>query len=230
MDTKNDAEIWMSLVPEDQERLYKNPFVSFLFDLGHKYISRRSNSTEGTTLEIGCGVGYHIKFEDLRNTRKYIALDKNKGMLDRIHYKEVQKILGTAEKIPLPNKSVDCLIASHILEHINELDKALKEINRVLKDEGIALVVLPCDPGFLWDTATLFTPSRKRLAKLKLDYEKIMRIEHVNTFLDCVQKISEKFEISDITYFPFLIKNKNFNLIAGLTLKKKKRTVKNNRS
>ena len=221
MKNNGDIKKWKRLVPDDQEKLYQNPIVRFLFKLGHRYISKRSNQIEGRVLEIGSGIGYHIKFENLTDKRKYVALDKNKGMLDKIPYDNVQKVLGLAEKVPFPDKTFDCVIASHILEHVNDLTSSIKEIDRVLKDTGTAFVVSPCDPGFLWNTATLFTPSRRRLAKIGLNYNKIMRTEHVNTFSECVKKLGERFEIVNISYFPFILKNSNLNLIAGLTLKKR---------
>lgn len=45
--------------------------------------------------------------------------------------------------LPFPDASYDCVIASHVLEHIREDRQALKEIRRVLKPGGIAVLPVP---------------------------------------------------------------------------------------
>ncbi len=47
------------------------------------------------------------------------------------------------EAIPYDDNSFDIVIANHILEHVSNVDKALSEINRVLKSEGIAILQTP---------------------------------------------------------------------------------------
>ena len=40
-------------------------------------------------------------------------------------------------KIPYPNQSFDRVVANHVLFYVNDLDLALTEIKRVLREEGI---------------------------------------------------------------------------------------------
>ena len=47
------------------------------------------------------------------------------------------------EAIPYGNASFDLVIANHILEHVDNPDLALSEINRVLKDDGFAILQTP---------------------------------------------------------------------------------------
>jgi glycosyltransferase involved in cell wall biosynthesis len=47
------------------------------------------------------------------------------------------------EAIPYDNSSFDLIIANHILEHVDNPNLALFEINRVLKDDGIAILQTP---------------------------------------------------------------------------------------
>ena len=47
------------------------------------------------------------------------------------------------EAIPYGNASFDLVIANHILEHVDNPDLALSEINRVLKDDGLAILQTP---------------------------------------------------------------------------------------
>jgi SAM-dependent methyltransferase len=46
-------------------------------------------------------------------------------------------------KLPFPDRSFDCVYASHVLEHISDDRKALSEIRRVLKPGGLAILPVP---------------------------------------------------------------------------------------
>jgi SAM-dependent methyltransferase len=45
--------------------------------------------------------------------------------------------------LPFADASCDCIYASHVLEHIADDDKALREIRRVLRPGGIAILPVP---------------------------------------------------------------------------------------
>ncbi len=210
--------VWNEHYSNDQEQLYKNSLVKMIFDKGHKFIAKHS-ANKKTVLDIGSGMGYHLNFEHLGSGRKYICLDSNEKMLEKITH-PVTKIVASCDEIPLENNSVDAVIASHILEHVHNLDKTLIEVKRVLTQDGKFLVVLPCDPGFLWKIAAYLSPSRKRLKKQGLDYKVVMAHEHVNTFKECKQKLTEHFVLVDEEFKPFWLKNYNFNLIYCAYLKK----------
>lgn len=211
-------ERWNTHYSKDQENLYKNFFVRKLFDLGHHYIAGQGKDVQGTILDVGSGMGYHLQFEEVSSKRKYICLDKDPTMLKRIENSKVKKIVGVCGDIPLKAHSVDIIIASHILEHLPKLEHDLLELKRVLKKNGKLVVVLPCDPGFLWNFLTYLTPSRWRLKRLGLDYDVVMKHEHVNAFPECLKALKKHFTVIDETYYPFLIKNHNANVFCGLTL------------
>lgn len=47
------------------------------------------------------------------------------------------------EQMPYGDASFDVVIANHVLEHVANLDRAVSEISRVLKDDGWALLQVP---------------------------------------------------------------------------------------
>jgi SAM-dependent methyltransferase len=51
------------------------------------------------------------------------------------------------EAIAAPEASYDCIVCSHVLEHVDD-KKALAEIYRVLKPGGLALIMLPVIEGW----------------------------------------------------------------------------------
>jgi ubiquinone/menaquinone biosynthesis C-methylase UbiE len=221
MKKSEQIELWKKHYSSDQENLYKSVFIRAIFDMGHTYIAKKGKEKNGNVLDLGSGMGYHLKFEKITSKRVYTCLDSDATMLDRITKKGVKKIVGTCSKIPLKDASVDIIIASHILEHLPTLRKDLEEIKRVLKKDGLFLVVLPCDPGFLWKILTFITPSRWRLKKIGIDYDVVMKHEHVNTYEKCMTELKKQFINKDTTFYPFLIKNYNANILSCLTFSPK---------
>jgi SAM-dependent methyltransferase len=49
------------------------------------------------------------------------------------------------QKIPLPNQCFDAILCSHVLEHVRDDRKALKELHRILKPQGWAYLQVPID-------------------------------------------------------------------------------------
>jgi SAM-dependent methyltransferase len=66
--------------------------------------------------------------------------------------------------IPLESESVDMLICSHVLEHVQEDVKAMRELRRVLRPGGTALIMFPVDYGrsTTYEDPTIVTPEARR--------------------------------------------------------------------
>lgn len=57
--------------------------------------------------------------------------------------KEAHIIKADLTNLQLPDQSIDLMICSHILEHIPDDQKALSEVRRVLKPDGVAILQTP---------------------------------------------------------------------------------------
>ena len=57
--------------------------------------------------------------------------------------KEAHVVKADLTNLQLPDQSIDLMICSHILEHIPDDKKALSEVRRVLKPDGIAILQTP---------------------------------------------------------------------------------------
>ena len=220
MGCKNSLTKWNNIQNEHREKWSRNPFIKLFFDPGHRYIANRGKNVTGKILDVGGGIGYHSKFEVINQDREYICLDCDQSQLNKITNCEIKKLCADCENIPLPDKSIDLVIASHILEHLLNLDNCLIEFNRILKNDGALIVVLPCDPGLLWNALTKFTPSRLMLWLRGINYDEVMRAEHINSFESCQKALARRFEVVE-AYYPYKIANSNFNVICGMMLRKK---------
>ena len=60
--------------------------------------------------------------------------------------------------IPQPDASFDLIICYHILEHIPDDLKAMQELSRVLKPNGICLIQTPFKSGSTYEDPRIITP------------------------------------------------------------------------
>ena len=101
-------------------------------------------SSNQSVLELGCGTGYiwHENSDKIPDHLSLILSDFSNSMLEsaKTNTSELRNIdyhVIDAQAIPFKDNSFDVVIANHMLYHVPDIDKALKEITRVLKAEGI---------------------------------------------------------------------------------------------
>lgn len=102
-------------------------------------------------LELGAGTG-KLTRALLAAGHSVIATDADPVMLARLHdgLPGVPAVAATAERIPLPSRSVDVVVAAQSL-HWFDLDRALPEIARVLRPAGVLSMVWNVrDEGIPW--------------------------------------------------------------------------------
>ena len=92
-------------------------------------------------LEIGCGNGklWENRNIDLRNREIFLS-DISEGMVHEVRKKlgkDYNCIALDCQAIPFKDGYFDTVIANHILFYVQNLEKGLSEICRVLKDNGI---------------------------------------------------------------------------------------------
>lgn len=108
-------------------------------------------------LEIGCGRGFYLKtLINLWPNLMITGLDLNEKYLNIarqfVNNQKVKLIQGDAISLPFANQSFGRIIATEILEHIPDDQKAISEMYRVLKPGGIAMITVPNkNYPFFWD-------------------------------------------------------------------------------
>jgi SAM-dependent methyltransferase len=99
----------------------------------------------GDVLEVGCGVGKGAElFADRCKT--YTALDKNTKLIEFLSKKHPKFRFIDAFIPPFAgviNESADVVVTQQVIEHIEDDNFFLKEIARVLKSGGKAVITTP---------------------------------------------------------------------------------------
>lgn len=123
---------------------YETPRGKLLKELEADYLQRAITvSCQQTVLQIG-GLGWEDDFVDCTLYKKYTILDA-KGL----GCEGARKIRAKAYSLPLQSDSVDMIIVPHLLEFDTHRFRTMREVERVLKPEGL-LVVLNFNPWSVW--------------------------------------------------------------------------------
>ncbi|NLW15779.1 MAG: class I SAM-dependent methyltransferase [Erysipelothrix sp.] len=117
----------------------------------------------GNVLEIGFATGVNMKYYDMNKIQSFHALDTNEDMkyFDNVRYHTL-----SAEALPFEDKSFDTIVLTLALCSIEAPEKALKEIGRVLKDDGQYLFIEHQRPKtqFLYHVFKKINPTWKKYA------------------------------------------------------------------
>ena len=123
---------------------YQTPRGKLLKELEAGYLQRSITvSCQQIILQIG-GLGWESEFIDCTLYKNYTILD-TKGL----GWDDARKIRAKAYSLPLQSDSIDMIIIPHLLEFDSHRFQTMREVERVLKPEGL-LVVLNFNPWSLW--------------------------------------------------------------------------------
>jgi len=93
-------------------------------------IKKHGHYIKGRVLDAGSGS--FTRYKQFFNFDKYLTLDFNP--------KFNPDIVGSVEKIPLPNSAVDSIVCTAVLGDIFNPQRPIKEFNRILKIDGSCLL------------------------------------------------------------------------------------------
>jgi len=105
-----------------------------------RFLSGQINP-EKIILDIGCGKG-GILSEFRGKAKAIIGADVDKESLSKNSLVD-EKILASADKLPLESASVDVATAEFVIEHIENPERVFAEIFRVLKPGGRFIFITP---------------------------------------------------------------------------------------
>jgi SAM-dependent methyltransferase len=119
-------------------------------------------------LEIGCSGGPLIRFLKEHGFRRLQGIDIDKKAIEICKQKGITDVsVADAKKTGFKDQQFTIIIASDILEHIRDEDKALLEWHRILKPSGKLFIFAPAY-DFLWSRHDEVNHHYRRYSKSKL--------------------------------------------------------------
>tara|TARA_Y100000310_G_scaffold331644_1_gene405595 strand:- start:550 stop:1254 length:705 start_codon:yes stop_codon:yes gene_type:complete len=136
-------------------------------------------------LSIGAGTGRELKV--LNEFGEVFVIEINKKALDLISKELCQnKKQGDVQNLPFSKDFFDIVLASDVLEHVNDDKKAVNEIQRVLKKEGTFIFTVPAHQ-FIFSSHDKALGHKKRYSKEEL------------------KQLTKKFKKVEINYWNFFL-------------------------
>ena len=140
-------------------------------------------------IDAGCGVGSNLSLLESLGF-KVIGVDSEFYSLSlfKKRLSEVSLVNGDLMNLPFKSNSIGLVIATDILEHLNEDTIGIKEIYRTMKREGEAIITVPAF-RFLWGVQDVVGMHKRRysrkefIRKMEQEGFKILRSSYFNFFL-----------------------------------------------
>jgi len=136
----------------------------------HSSILKSVSYLHGICVDIGSGNSPYKKII-LPNVDEYIAVDKSNIHKHMFQTSKEKFIDADIKDLPFDNNSIDTVILTQVLEHIDDPYKAMDEVKRVIKKDGILILSVP----FIYQAHAVpydyFRFSEYGLKKLLKDYD-----------------------------------------------------------
>lgn len=142
----------------------------------HKKIAE--TACDGKTLDVGAGSLNQLDFERKRGI--YDIVEPYPIYLKSPNINKVDNIYEDISQVPLDHK-YDRIISAATFEHITNLPEVIENVGKLLTEDGCLAVSIPNEGRFLWHFGYRNTTGREFRKRYGLDYEVIMRHEHLNT-------------------------------------------------
>jgi SAM-dependent methyltransferase len=116
--------------------------------------------------DVGCGNGFDLRqIVPQGRCRHAIGIDLSAGMLrslaDLRQSGRLSLVQADAQRLPLPDRSVDVTMAMHMLYHVPDVSAAIGELRRITKPGGIVLASTN-SPGHLAEIGALVDAAVRR--------------------------------------------------------------------
>ena len=107
-----------------------------------KYITSYLNKFSGKNiLDVGCGLGYLLSSLNKKKNHLYGCEVDNYCLESASKYGTIK--IGEFENIHYKKNFFDIIICHHVIEHVKNPKKFIKEIKKILKKNGILIIATP---------------------------------------------------------------------------------------
>jgi demethylmenaquinone methyltransferase/2-methoxy-6-polyprenyl-1,4-benzoquinol methylase len=196
-----------------------NRVISFGIDVKwrKKVLQLVENKKPNTILDIATGTGDLAILMTKTNASKIIGLDISEGMLDVGRKKIIEKklqhkidmVLGDSENMPFPDNHFDAITVSFGIRNFETLEKGLAEILRVLKPNGIFVILETSNPtktpykqGYNFYTKNILPLIGKLFSKDNVAYGYLSESAAVFPFGEALNNILRKVGFIDVVAMP----------------------------
>jgi SAM-dependent methyltransferase len=195
----------------------------------HRYMERRFTTAHfSRVLELGGGNGEHLNYVR-HGFDSYTLIDLRQAVLENRHQKDprITTIVADAAHLPVDDHSIDRVIVTCLLHHVDHPELVLQEINRVLRDDGTATIFLSCDPGFVVRFLRKLTTERTA-KKLGFKGYELMNARdhrnHVGSLLILLRHVFRHRQVKE-DWMPFRLPSWNLNGYLVITISKGSKPV-----
>ncbi|MFI5186874.1 MAG: class I SAM-dependent methyltransferase [Chitinophagales bacterium] len=146
---------------------YKFPIKYIQLYRFKKIISLLNGQNYPSLLEVGTGSGIFLP-ELSKHCDSIYACDIHSDFdnIDSLckHYKITNYHVSTQniESTDYPDEYFDAIVAVSVLEFVSDIPKALTEINRILKKDGVFITICPMESRLLDFFLSFYTPKKPR--------------------------------------------------------------------
>ncbi|WP_395053908.1 bifunctional demethylmenaquinone methyltransferase/2-methoxy-6-polyprenyl-1,4-benzoquinol methylase UbiE [Flavobacterium sp.] len=196
-----------------------NRVISFGIDIKwrRKVLNLVAARNPNNILDIATGTGDLAILMAQTNATKIIGLDISSGMLevgkkkilDKKLENKIEMIVGDSENMPFPDNHFDAITVSFGIRNFETLDKGLAEILRVLKPNGIFVILETSNPtktpykqGYKFYTKNILPVIGKLFSKDNVAYGYLSESASVFPFGEVLNNILHKIGFIDVEAMP----------------------------
>ncbi len=146
----------------------------------HKKVAADVQSgEEKSTLEIGAGTLNQLPYE--KNSKPFDIIEPFHSLFETSPLKSrIRNVYDDISEIPAENK-YDRIISIAAFEHICNLPEVIARAGLLLNEGGNLRCGIPSEGTIMWKLGYTFSTGLEFKRKYGLDYEVLMKHEHVNT-------------------------------------------------
>jgi demethylmenaquinone methyltransferase / 2-methoxy-6-polyprenyl-1,4-benzoquinol methylase len=196
-----------------------NRVISFGIDIKwrKKVLQLVANSNPKTILDIATGTGDLAILMSKTSAERIVGLDLSVGMLEvgktkiatRKLSNKIEMIVGDSENLPFDNDSFDAITVAFGIRNFETLDKGLAEILRVLKPNGVFVILETSNPtrfpfkqGYVFYTKYILPLIGKIFSKDDVAYGYLSESASIFPFGEALNNILRKIGFIDVVAMP----------------------------
>lgn len=196
-----------------------NRVISFGIDTKwrKKILKMVANKNPESILDIATGTGDLAILLANTKAKKIVGLDISAGMLevgkqkiaDRNLSNKIEMILGDSEKMPFDDNSFDAITVGFGIRNFENLEKGLADILRVLKPNGIFVILetsipekFPFKQGYFFHTKYVLPLIGRLFSKDKVAYQYLSDSASIFPYGERLNNILRNIGFIDVKHLP----------------------------